>query len=132
MGNSEPLLRVEQVTKQFGELTELEDYNLDLTEGELMGLIGPNGTGKTTVFNLLSGALHPASGSIHLPGHDITTSRPDTNAALGISRTFQNIRLFKDIKPIQAYGNRRTDRYCIVSHRTGTPVTYRGAVRRMS
>lgn len=100
MSEEENLLAVEQVTKRFGGLTALEDYNLSLRGGELMGLIGPNGAGKTTVFNLLSGVLHPSSGSIHFRGRTITTSRPDINAALGIARTFQNIRLFEDLTVI--------------------------------
>ncbi|MFW6181630.1 MAG: ABC transporter ATP-binding protein [Spirochaetota bacterium] len=94
------LLSVQQVTKRFGGLTALKDYNLVLEGGELLGLIGPNGAGKTTVFNLLSGVLHPTSGSIRFNGRDITTSRPHVNAALGIARTFQNIRLFEELSVI--------------------------------
>jgi branched-chain amino acid transport system ATP-binding protein len=97
---SVPLLTVEKVTKRFGGLTALADYGLTLQGGELMGLIGPNGAGKTTVFNLLSGVLHPSSGEIRFRGRDITTSRPDINASLGIARTFQNIRLFEELTVI--------------------------------
>jgi branched-chain amino acid transport system ATP-binding protein len=94
---SSPLLNVEQVTKTFGGLVALSDYNLNLNPGELVGLIGPNGAGKTTVFNLLSGVLHPTSGRIYFRGQEITNSRPHRNARLGIARTFQNIRLFSEL-----------------------------------
>jgi branched-chain amino acid transport system ATP-binding protein len=63
-------------------------------------LIGPNGAGKTTVFNLLSGVLNPTGGRIHFDGQNITRLRPDENTALGIARTFQNIRLFKELSVI--------------------------------
>ncbi len=91
------LLHVEGLTKHFGGIVALVDYRIDISVGELVGLIGPNGAGKTTVFNLLSGVLKPTSGRILFNGHDITRLRPDQNAALGIARTFQNIRLFRDL-----------------------------------
>lgn len=91
------LLHVEGLTKHFGGVSALVDYSIDIDPGELIGLIGPNGAGKTTVFNLLSGVLKPSSGRILFNEHDITHQRPDQNAALGIARTFQNIRLFNDL-----------------------------------
>jgi branched-chain amino acid transport system ATP-binding protein len=94
------LLKVERLGKQFGGVRALEGYNLALNEGELMGLIGPNGAGKTTVFNLITGVLKPTKGHIFFKGKDITHSRPDQNAALGIARTFQNIRLFNGLRVI--------------------------------
>ena len=90
------LLQVEGLTKFFGGITALTDYNLTIHSGELIGLIGPNGAGKTTVFNLLSGVLKPTSGRIFFNGDDITSLRPDQNAAFGLARTFQNIRLFHE------------------------------------
>jgi branched-chain amino acid transport system ATP-binding protein len=90
-----PLLIVEGLGKNFGGVQALKDYHLILPEGELMGLIGPNGAGKTTVFNLLMGVVRPSKGRSVFRGRDITSSRPDRNAALGMARTFQNIRLFK-------------------------------------
>jgi len=94
------LLKVEGLGKYFGGVRALEDYNLTLREGELMGLIGPNGAGKTTVFNLITGVLRPSKGQIFFRDKDITCSRPDQNAALGMARTFQNIRLFKGLRVI--------------------------------
>jgi len=94
------LLEVEGLGKQFGGVRALEGYNLTLKEGELMGLIGPNGAGKTTVFNLITGVLRPTKGHIFFRGKDITHSRPDQNAALGMARTFQNIRLFNQLSVI--------------------------------
>ncbi len=88
------ILKVEGLTKDFGGLRALSNYTLSLKEGELVGLIGPNGAGKTTVFNLLTGVLKPTSGRIRFRGIDITGKRPDKIASLGMSRTFQNIRLF--------------------------------------
>ncbi|MBA7712311.1 Lipopolysaccharide export system ATP-binding protein LptB [subsurface metagenome] len=94
------LLMVENLCKNFGGLAALRDYNLTLEKGELVGLIGPNGSGKTTVFNLLSGVIHPTSGKIRFRKVNITVSRPDKNAYLGIARTFQNIRLFENLTVI--------------------------------
>ena len=91
------LLQVEGLTKHFGGIAALSGYSITIYPGELLGLIGPNGAGKTTVFNLLSGVLKPTSGRIVFDGHDITRLRPDQDAALGIARTFQNIRLFRDL-----------------------------------
>ncbi len=92
-----PLLHVEGLTKYFGGVSALVDYSINIEPGELIGLIGPNGAGKTTVFNLLSGVLKPSNGRVVFNEHDITRLRPDQNAALGIARTFQNIRLFNDL-----------------------------------
>ena len=91
------LLRVEGLTKFFGGITALKDYNITIHSGELVGLIGPNGAGKTTVFNLLSGVLKSTSGRIFFDGCDITSLRPDQSAASGLARTFQNIRLFHEL-----------------------------------
>ena len=91
------LLNVEGLEKRFGGITALTDYSVEIRRGELVGLIGPNGAGKTTVFNLLSGVLKPTGGHIYFNNKDITRLRPDQNTALGIARTFQNIRLFKEL-----------------------------------
>jgi len=91
------LLNVEGLEKRFGGITALTDYSVKIHHGELVGLIGPNGAGKTTVFNLLSGVLKPTGGRIYFNNRDITRQRPDQNAALGIARTFQNIRLLKEL-----------------------------------
>ena len=91
------LLHAEDLTKRFGGIIALDGYNIRIHTGEMVGLIGPNGAGKTTVFNLLSGVLNPTRGRISFDGKDITGRRPDQNTFLGISRTFQNIRLFKEL-----------------------------------
>ena len=81
----------------FGGLRAVNGVNMDIEEGELYGLIGPNGAGKTTIFNLLTGVYKPDEGIIRLDGEDITGKKTiDINKA-GIARTFQNIRLFKDM-----------------------------------
>ncbi len=91
------LLSMEKVSRNFGGLRAVADFSLDLAKGELVGLIGPNGAGKTTVFNLITGVYRPASGRISFEGEDITGLTPDRIAAEGISRTFQNIRLFREL-----------------------------------
>jgi len=93
-------LEAEALGKRFGGILALDGYHIRLQTGELVGLIGPNGAGKTTVFNLLSGVLKATNGRIYFKGRDITRLRPDENAALGIARTFQNIRLFAELSVI--------------------------------
>jgi len=94
------LLKADGLAKHFGGIVALADYSVEVLAGELLGLIGPNGAGKTTVFNLLSGVLRPTRGRIALKGRDITGQRPDQNAAMGIARTFQNIRLFNALSVV--------------------------------
>ncbi len=89
-----PLLEVKDCTKQFGGLTAVNQFTLSLESGEMVGLIGPNGAGKTTAFNLLTGVYAPTSGTIQFCGSSIAGHKPYQIAAAGISRTFQNIRLF--------------------------------------
>ena len=91
------LLEVRQLTKHFGGLTAVGDVTLELNEGELVGLIGPNGAGKTTLFNLLTGVYEPSEGTVTLDGHLLNGKQPYKIASLGLGRTFQNIRLFKDL-----------------------------------
>lgn len=91
------LLHVNGLGKRFGGIHAVSDYELFLSDNELVGLIGPNGAGKTTVFNMLSGILKPSSGDIFLGGQDITALSPSKTAKAGIARTFQNIRLFRDL-----------------------------------
>lgn len=92
-----PLLDVENCTKQFGGLTAVNKFSLALETSELVGLIGPNGAGKTTAFNLLTGVYAPTSGTITFNGQSIAGLKPYQIAAAGISRTFQNIRLFPSL-----------------------------------
>ncbi|VTS37619.1 branched-chain amino acid transport ATP-binding protein [Streptococcus porcinus] len=91
------LLEVNHLTKNFGGLTAVGDVTMELNQGELVGLIGPNGAGKTTLFNLLTGVYLPSEGTVTLDGTLLNGKAPYKIAALGLSRTFQNIRLFKDM-----------------------------------
>ncbi len=91
------LLEVKNLGISFGGLRAVDGFHVTIEQGQLYGLIGPNGAGKTTVFNLLTGVYKPDTGSIFLDGHDITGKKTiDINKA-GIARTFQNIRLFKEL-----------------------------------
>ena len=91
------LLEIGHLTHRFGGLLALSDFNLSLDRSELVGIIGPNGAGKTTIFNLISGVYRPTKGSISVEGRELVGLAPNRIAALGIARTFQNIRLFKDL-----------------------------------
>lgn len=89
-----PLLEITNLSKSFRGLMAVRNYNLQLAEGEILGIIGPNGAGKSTVFNLLTGHLRATGGKIKFANVDITNTAPQEIARLGIGRTFQNIRLF--------------------------------------
>lgn len=91
------MLEVTNLSISFGGLRAVDDFNITIKEGELYGLIGPNGAGKTTVFNLLTGVYKPNEGHVVLDGKDITGKRIIDINRTGIARTFQNIRLFKDL-----------------------------------
>lgn len=95
------ILNVKKLTKSFGGLTAVSNVNMEINEGELVGLIGPNGAGKTTLFNLLTGVYVPSSGIISLNTNGTSKSlgglKPYTICKNGLARTFQNIRLFKDL-----------------------------------
>jgi branched-chain amino acid transport system ATP-binding protein len=91
------LLRAEHVSHWFGGLRAVSDFNLDLRAGELVALIGPNGAGKTTVFNLISGVYRPAEGKIGFEGRELVGRPVHEIVAAGVSRTFQNIRLFREL-----------------------------------
>ena len=95
------LLEVKNLTKNFGGLTAVGDVSMELNEGELVGLIGPNGAGKTTLFNLLTGVYEPSEGTVTLDGTVLNGKAPYKIASLGLSRTFQNIRLFKDMTVLE-------------------------------
>lgn len=89
--------QIEGLTKRFGGLTAIDNFNLEMEEGELVGLIGPNGAGKTTVFNVINGIYKPTSGKVSFKGNDITGFPPHKVAQMGMGRTFQNIRLFSNL-----------------------------------
>jgi len=92
-----PLLQIKNLTHFFGGLRAVYDFNLDLEEGELVGLIGPNGAGKTTIFNLVTGAYKPTEGEVRLNGDNLVGLRPHKITAQGIARTFQTIRLWNEM-----------------------------------
>jgi branched-chain amino acid transport system ATP-binding protein len=108
-GDGQTILRLEQVTKRFGGLVAVDAVSFEVRKGEVFALIGPNGAGKTTLFNCITGLFAPSDGSILFEGADITGSRPHQAAALGIARTFQNIRLFEYMT---ALDNVRVGQHC--------------------
>ncbi|MGN6579893.1 MAG: ABC transporter ATP-binding protein [Bordetella sp.] len=95
------MLEISSISKSFGGLHVLRDVNIKVPQGAIYGLIGPNGAGKTTVFNLITGLLDPTSGGIAFDGRDILRKKPHEITRLGIARTFQNIRLFKEMTLLQ-------------------------------
>ena len=95
------ILEISKCTKKFGGLVAVKDLNMSLNAGDLYGLIGPNGAGKTTIFNLITGVYAPDEGSIVLDGATLNRRKPSAIAALGMSRTFQNIRLFQSMTVLE-------------------------------
>jgi branched-chain amino acid transport system ATP-binding protein len=95
------LLDAQQITKKFGGLTAVSEVNFQLSIGEIASIIGPNGAGKTTFFNVVTGVYRPDGGKLLFSGQEIGGKMPDQIAALGISRTFQNIRLFQSLTAIE-------------------------------
>ena len=91
------ILKADHITMQFGGLTAVSNFYLNIKEGELVGLIGPNGAGKTTVFNMLTGVYKPTKGKIYFNNQEINEKKVDQITALGMARTFQNIRLFTNL-----------------------------------
>lgn len=91
------VLKVNRLTKYFGGLRAVSDFDLLIKENELVGLIGPNGAGKTTVFNLITGIYQPDSGEIYLRERRIDGLKPYQISQIGVARTFQNIRLFNNL-----------------------------------
>lgn len=95
--NSNPILRIQGLTRRFGGLTAVNNLDFLVQPGELIGLIGPNGAGKTTLFNLLMGLIKPSSGEVHLDGQRITGQKPHVIAQKGMVKTFQNVALFPEM-----------------------------------
>ena len=95
------ILRVQGITKRFGGLVALSDVGFAIRKGEIYGLIGPNGAGKTTLFNVLTGLYRQDEGSFEFEGGPLVNVTPDRIAALGIARTFQNIRLFANLSALE-------------------------------
>lgn len=95
-----PVLRTQHLGIAFGGLHAVEDFNIEIYKGELVGLIGPNGAGKTTVFNLLTGVYKPTEGTFYLNNELLNGKKTHQIVEAGIARTFQNIRLFGNMKVI--------------------------------
>ncbi len=98
---SNPALQVQNLTIKFGGLTAVNDFSIEIPKGAIYGLIGPNGAGKTTLFNMLTGVYQPTSGTIKAFGSRIVGKAPYQITTLKVARTFQNIRLFKDLTVIE-------------------------------
>ena len=96
-----PLLSVKNLRKEFGGLVAVKDVSFEVGEGEFVGLIGPNGCGKSTTFNCISGLLEKTSGTVEVFGVDVSDKRPDEIQKLGMTRTFQHTRLWKDMTVIE-------------------------------
>ena len=99
--NGDAILRTEQCTIRFGGLVAVSDLNTVVGKNEIYGLIGPNGAGKTTIFNLLTGVYKPTSGKIFFEGKRVDGLRPYQISSCGVSRTFQNIRLFPSMSVLE-------------------------------
>ena len=96
-----PILETRKLGITFGGLVAVSDFNIEVFKGELVGLIGPNGAGKTTVFNMLTGVYKPTEGSVLLDGHVLNGKKTHQFVAAGVARTFQNIRLFKQMTVLE-------------------------------
>jgi ABC-type branched-subunit amino acid transport system ATPase component len=103
------ILTVEGLSKHFGGVRAIDDVSLEIPPGHICSLIGPNGSGKSTMINVLTGLYDPTRGRISLRGQDITRRRPDERVKLGLARTFQNTRLFRDLPVLE---NIMTGRHC--------------------
>jgi len=105
------LLETRNLSRHFGGLRAIADLSLSVNRGEILGVIGPNGAGKTTLFNLLTGIYPPSSGDILFEGRSIAGMQPSRIARLGVARTFQNIRLFRQLSVLEnvriAYDSRQ-------------------------
>ncbi|MDR1081464.1 MAG: ABC transporter ATP-binding protein [Deltaproteobacteria bacterium] len=103
------LLALNNVTKTFGGLVAVAGFSAGVERGQTVGIIGPNGAGKTTVFNIITGSLKPDAGFVFFAGHCISSLRPSRIVELGISRTFQTIRLFPHMSVLE---NVLSGRHC--------------------
>ena len=98
---SEPVLKVDNLRKEFGGLVAVKDVSFEVGPGEFIGLIGPNGCGKSTTFNCISGLLDQTAGNIEIFGKDASNMRPDQIQNLGFTRTFQHTRLWRQMTVIE-------------------------------
>ncbi|MGZ3775544.1 MAG: ABC transporter ATP-binding protein [Pseudobdellovibrionaceae bacterium] len=98
---SDVLLEARKITMQFGGLKAVDSLELKIKKGQLVGLIGPNGAGKTTAFNMLTGVYQPTQGEVFLEGRSLKGLKPYEISHRGVTRTFQNIRLFKGLSVLE-------------------------------
>ena len=94
-------LQVKNLSVNFGGLKALDDVSFSVAKNEVFSIVGPNGAGKSTIFNVISSFYKPSQGQIFFDAKDITATRPDEKAKLGITRTFQNIELFEHSSVLQ-------------------------------
>ncbi len=109
------ILKLDNLTKSFGSLKAVDGVQLEIAQGEALGIIGPNGAGKTTLFHLITGLLKPDSGTIDFAGRDITHSRPRERCVAGIARSFQiphpfeNLTVFENLLVAAIHGRRQRE-----------------------
>lgn len=125
------LIKAENVGIQFGGLKAVQNVNLYLNQGELVGLIGPNGAGKTTTFNMITGVYQPTFGTIAFNGKNLKGLKPYQVTKLGMSRTFQNIRLFKDLSVLDnvKVANHNIAKHSIISSILRLPSHFSGEAK---
>ncbi len=98
---SDPILKIRNITMQFGGVTAIDNLSFQVKSGDIYGLIGPNGAGKTTIFNIVTGNYSPTKGEVLFGDKDITGTKPNLVVGKGIARTFQNIRLFESMSVLE-------------------------------
>ena len=109
MNVTTPILEITNLAKHFGGVTAVSNIDISVQQGQIASLIGPNGAGKTTLFNCVTGLEHPTEGSVKFQDRSIVGLRPDQIAAIGMARTFQNIRLFSELTVLD---NVKIGRHC--------------------
>jgi branched-chain amino acid transport system ATP-binding protein len=110
-GDAAPMLQVRGLTKRFGGLVAVSDVDFDIPRRKVVSIVGPNGAGKTTLFNLISGVIKPDAGSVAFGGQPVTGWPAHRLTALGLARTFQNVRLFKHLNALENVMVGRTCRH---------------------
>ncbi len=113
MGN---ILKADKISISFGGLAAVKDVSFEIPQGKIVSLIGPNGAGKTTIFNIITGFYKADSGTVELDGEIINGCGPEKRITLGMARTFQNVRLFRQMTTLDnvLIGNRRHIRYSVL------------------
>jgi len=121
------LLHVENMSHFFGGLRAVHSYQVEIESGQVRGLIGPNGAGKTTIFNLITGRYKPTEGKVFLDGQEITGLQPHQIAAMGLGRTFQNLRLWRHMTVLEHVKLARYSKitYGLIGAFFGTPKRHR-------